>query len=645
MNNRSVGAMVKTKTFKTIAVAGTAFMVVACGLILFAGGAQGKGVPGTISATLEPRRIGLGDSALLTIHISGEQTGPPELSGVDGLRLYTAGKSSQYQSINGRISSVTSYLIHVQGERTGTFTIPPITARINGRVGKTGPINVQVLRTGGARASARAIPPSGMGVHARSSDSGKNRARPAFLRIMPSKARSFVGETVPVEVRAYFRQGIQATLNSLPVLSGDAFSCRPFSRKPKQEEKLVDGVPYTVLTWYTTLSAVKEGEYPVRAYIDATLLIPEMKKGRHSRFGRGIFDDDFFNSFFSHAREKEVKLKSLRLKMRVLPLPGHGRPANFGGAVGRFTLSATASPKSGMVGDPITLKTTIKGKGNFDRVSKPILSSCEGWKTYGPTTLFKPSDSAGLRGKKLFEQPIIPLDASKKEIPPIVFSYFDTKSEKYVTLRTKAIPVNIVPASTRVDAARQNRSEDNLANNGSASRPTESTGEGRERKGLAPIHLGLGAVVSDLRPILKKPWFVGAQGISLGVLFVGLFVGRRRSMVSNDPDILKRKQIRRKVVKSINEMDRAVREHDVPRFFNNCRIASQECLGEIWSMAPESITLADVKERLVKNGEGIRLVFETADAVAYSGRSFSQDELKEYRDLVKKEIKELRKQT
>ena len=627
-------AKVRTVSFKRIIITGMAFAFIMYALVLFAGHAQGRGPAGNISVMLEPQQIALGDSAVLTIHVSGEQTGRPVISHVDGLHFFPRGQSRQFQSINGKASSIVSYIYQVQAERPGNYFIPPVKVNISGQTKKTEAISLNVLKASGVRAGTVPLPPPGMVRQARTSGLRANEeSRVAFLRVAPSKHRAYVGELVPVEIKAYFRQGLQATLNSFPVLSNNAFACQSLNQKPRKTEEVIDGDIYTVLTWFTAMSAVKDGKHPVSGELDATLLIPESSSRRHSSSGRSIFDDDFFNSFFSRTTEKAVKLSSPGQKMRVLPLPSSGRPKDFGGAVGRFRLSSTASPKSSMVGDPITIKITVKGTGNFDRVSSPVLSSLEGWKTYTPVASFKPADSAGYKGKKQFEQAIIPLDASIKKIPALIFSYFDIGTEKYVTLRTSPISVNINPASYQAKASSLSN---HSAQSESLSGSVEKTG------GLAPIHVDLGPVMTSLRPILNKPWFIGAQGISLGVLFVGLFLGHRNRRLSNDPTVLKKKEVKQKVSRWVKEMDRAVAGHDVPVFFNACRSAAQERLGEIWSLPPETITLADVKERLPESA-GIRHVFETADAVAYSGRSFSQDELRQCRDLVIKELKNMEK--
>jgi len=635
------GNLIKTFAWNRVMIAGTCCLVVACALILFVRGAQGRGPGGNISARIEPQQIALGEAAILAVYISGEQTGPPSISQVDGLRIFPMGQSSQYQSINGKVSSTVSYLYQVQAEDSGHYTIPSVRANIDGQIKKTEPISLRVSGPGHSRGfSSAPLPAPAPNV---AKQSGTSSFRPGeedqvvFLRVRPSKYRSYVGELVPIEIKAFFRQGLQATLNSFPVLNNNAFACEGLSRKPTQTEEIIDGVPYIVLTWNTAMSAVKEGEYPVSVDLDATLIIPQRSRRRHSAFGSSMFDDAFFNNFFNTTREEAVKLTSSRQKMRVLPLPRAGRPKNFSGAVGRFKLWASASLKSCMVGDPITLKMTVKGEGNFDRVSSPLLTSPKGWKTYTPTASFTPADSSSYKGNKRFEQAIIPLEPSIDKIPPVEFSYFNASSEKYITLRTKPIKIKIKPDSLQVRKSPPN----GVSLQASLTGTSDFSGSINTSSDLAPIHVGLGPVVTNLKPVLANPWFIGAQGIPLSFLFAGLLLGRRNRRLSNNPALMNKKYVKQKVGKSIKEMDRAIAGHDVPGFFYACRTAAQERLGEVWCQAPESITLVEVKERLAEKAAGIRHVFEHADAVAYSGQTFSQEELKQCRDLVIKELKNL----
>ena len=639
-------------------MAGAMFLLADVAVAFFSSGSQAgwakgnrnnPGVShGQVSAAIEPGAIAMGEAAILVVQVSGEQAGTPELMAVDGLRFYTMGRSSQYQSINGRVSATTSYLFQVQPEHAGDFVIPPVQADIDGNIQKSEPVTLRVAQGTSGHSRGSALPSSRQPSQNRASSRAGGHAKkgqlmsweigkPAFLRVLPRENRAYVGELLPMEIKAYFHSGVQASLRTLPVITGGAFACGELKDKPAQTEEILDGVPYNVLTWYTAMSAVKEGEHPVSAELDAMLDIPEQSR-RRSPFGRGLFDDDFFSGFFRNIREEPVKLANPRLKIRVLPLPKMGRPKDFAGAVGQFTLSATATPQKTMAGDPITIKMHIKGTGNFDRVSTPQLKMNEEWKTYKPSASFQPQNSAGYTGEKSFEQAVIPTDNAIKTIPPITFSYFDTEKEKYITLKTKAIPLTLtapqaqpVQSTTAKVLEKRNKSEE----------PVSTGRKNSEKNDLAPIHVAMGSAVKSLRPLVENPWFMGAQTLPVSAIFLGLFFSRRQKRRLNDPGLIRKKQVKQKITLSIRKMDQAIKAHDVPEFFNACRAASQERLGEIWGQTPDSITLAEIKHHLGKNGMGMATVFENADAAAYSGRSFSVEELQKIRDLVVHELKDL----
>ena len=152
-------AKVRTVSFKRIIIAGMAFAFIMHALVLFTGYAQARGPAGDISATLEPRQIALGDCAMLTIYVSGEQTGRPVISHVDGLHFFPTGQSSQIQSINGMTSSMISYIYQVQAERPGDYSIPPVKVNINGQIKKTDDISLSVLKAVGVSAGTVPLPP------------------------------------------------------------------------------------------------------------------------------------------------------------------------------------------------------------------------------------------------------------------------------------------------------------------------------------------------------------------------------------------------------------------------------------------------------------------------------------------------------
>jgi hypothetical protein len=115
-------------------------------------------------------------------------------------------------------------------------------------------------------------------------------------------------------------------------------------------------------------------------------------------------------------------------------------------------MSTEAKPTSVQTGDPITVTSTISGRGNFGRLSAPVLEDERGWHKYPPSSKFKQDDDVGISGAKTFETVISP-NEKKPAVPPFVFSFFDPAKEKYVTLRSDPIAINVQGAATAASAS------------------------------------------------------------------------------------------------------------------------------------------------------------------------------------------------
>jgi hypothetical protein len=128
--------------------------------------------------------------------------------------------------------------------------------------------------------------------------------------------------------------------------------------------------------------------------------------------------------------------------MQVKPLPAEGRPKDFAGAIGKFQFSATGTPERVKIGEPVAMKLTIQGRGNFDRIGQPPLVQPDGWTTYSAKEQFLPGDGLGTEGVKTFELPVTPI-AKQTAMPVFAFSFFDVETEKYVTLKSAAAPLQV----------------------------------------------------------------------------------------------------------------------------------------------------------------------------------------------------------
>lgn len=580
--------------------------------------------PSHITATLDSASIALGDSAQLTINISGGDGTPPQLPAVSGLEFTPAGQSSSYESINGAVTSSISLTFQVTPDRVGTFTMPAI--RVPGG-GSSQPLTLQVSLSGGAPTSPSASLPSpnmsSGGVDAADQASGS----PAFLRVVIPKRQLYVGERVPVQIKAYFSDDLSASLNGLPVLNSDAFILNQLDAKPDQAQEIVVGQPYNVVSWSSALSAVKSGDYP----LNLELPVIERVQQRGGGSDDSPFSDPFFNEFFNHTVEKPLTLRSGAENIKVLPLPATGQPADFSGAVGRFEVVSDAAPTQLTVGDPITLHLKVTGRGNFDRVYSLGLAASTEWKTYPPSAQFAPADNAGYSGTKTFEQAVVPRTAGPQKIPAITFSYFDPERRQYVTRATTPIAIEVAPggvSSVPVLPASPAGSAASLSVNPAAS-------------ALAPNKVEAGHFVSSLEPVLFQPWFVAAQGVPVMALIAGLYVQRRRQRRAQDAEWTRNRAAQACVWEQLEAMEQALAANSAPAFFTAARQAVQAEFARRLRLSPSQVTAAQICQRWNGAAGDWRSLFAVADDVNYSGRSVPLEDLQRWNETVRHHLKTL----
>ena len=605
-------------------------VIVAClcvtALVAAAFGAQSQ-----INAELEPQSISLGESAELTVTVSGSDPAASTVPHVDGLEIEPIGEQTSMQIINGNVTSSVSQLFRVTPNRAGDFTIPAIG-------GSGQPIRLHVDKAAGGQtqrtmSQGRSHLPAPRFSQPSNSTPIDSKNQSAFLRIELPRRELIVGELVPVKVKAYFRAGVSASLNGLPTLSSDAFTLNKLDDNPEQNRELIDGVPYTVVTWTSALSSVKAGDYPLN--LDLPVMVRVQEKGALGNnpfkdfFGDdSAFDDPFFDNFFSNATQEPLTLHTDGATVKIKSLPAQGRPADFSGAVGQFDMTAEAPAKNGTTGDPLTLKINITGHGNFDRVTTNGLTSSSDWKIYKPNGKFTPDDSAGIEGTKTFEQSIVPTKPGAQEIPALSFSYFDPETQRYVTKTTAPIAVDIAQGSATTPAA-----------------PPTSAPAAHAAKtnsdGLAPDQGGTGRSVASLRPLVLTPWFIAVNAVTIAALFFGAVLRWLRQRRANDPRRLEREAVEKSFRESLAKMDAALKVQDAPQFFTAACKALQERLAAKWKLPASRVTIPEIRARLNGDGEQIRSVFQVADEIAYSGRQFTAPDLQQWRGIVKEQLQQL----
>jgi len=591
----------------------------------------------TVTATLEPADIALGEVAQLTVTVQGQSADEPQISPVNGLDFQPVGQSSQIQVINGAMTANVSYTYAVAATRPGSFTISANTAGQGADTAVAQPVILKVRKGTGGASAFNSPTPNSLPSPAVSGNeepvSAEEQQSFGFLRLVTPKKEFYVGEMVPVELKAFFRAGVELRVDGLPTLNSDAFTMNRLDNQPARSQQLINGVPYTVFTWPTVITAVKAGDYELSVGIPTTVTLRQPAPRPRSRTG-SPFDDDFFDQafrgFLGSATQKQVALTSEPNGVKILSLPAENRPATFTGAVGQFELAAESVPAKIAAGDPVALKLKITGVGNFARVTAPAVEKSEAWNTYKPGAKFEAADSVGYAGTKLFEQALVPLQTGKLEIPALAFSYFDPGQKQYVT-RTLP-PVNLEVAPGQFPATAVTPTSIALP---AAPAIAAATSD------LAPNKLTSGRFTATLRPWCLNPWLMVGAILPSAAALVAYFTLHRRRQLANDPKHVRVAKSQRALRLQLEVLERAAAAGDTESFFSAACAAFQNLLGLRWSLPPRTITLAEINARMNGEADGLRTIFGLADEAVYTGRAFASDELRQLQKLVNNELKKL----
>jgi BatD DUF11 like domain len=588
------------------------------------------GAASRFSVTIDPANFDVNESAELTITATGDEDAVPLIPHVPGLVINPDGQSSSIQQINGAVRAIFARTYRVTATHEGTFTIPPI------QIGSvtTAAVTVHVTAAGtgsrghpGGDAQQDRIAPADM--------AAALRAAMPMMKVVLPRSRLYVGELVPIQIKAYFREGVSARLEGPLAAVGDAFTVSGLDKRPTQTQEEVGGVGYTVLTWSSVLGALKSGDYPVGLEMPVTLNIQlpgtdsDMAARLRALFGtssRGAFmNDSDFGNLFGKVVQKTVSLKPEATPVTVLPLPVDGRPADFGGAVGQFQVASELMPAGGAVGDPLTFKFTVTGKGNLSRVSSDALHDSAQWRVYRTDSKVTADDDTGLQGFKTFSQPVIPLQAGQITLPGVSFSYFDPETARYVTQATQPIRVTVVPGAAAAQATATLQGAGAPANAAPA-----ASGDA-----LAPDVVVTRERSATLDPLIWQRWFAQAALAPVLLMLAAVTLIRRQQRRSADPALMLHAARLAAVKINIESMAAAVNRGDSPAFFTAARHALQERLADRWQVPAESVDQKLIGARVPgENGAQLQAIFAMAEKAVYAAENPGAAGLQEWQRRV-----------
>ncbi|HEU5069501.1 MAG TPA: BatD family protein [Verrucomicrobiae bacterium] len=544
----------------------------------------------TFTATLDHDTILLGDTATLSLKFDGgDPTSPPSLPDLPGLEFPNASTPSVSRfDINGQHTLVLSLI--VKPTQTGDFTIPALNVKVGGETLTSEPIRFKVVRP--------TAPAPG---------SAAEQQSLALLRLALPQQQLFTGQTFVLEMQLLLHGGIKGIGGAdLPGLQ------RPLQLdgctvgkavESQQRQTVIGNTSFTVVPVQIPVTVLKAGKLQIGPLDGAVVVTLPSRR-------RDPMDFDPFG-MFDRGVQQRVALATPAQTLDVLPLPETGRPATFTGAVGRFELAVSAGPTNVAVGDPITVRIQIHGRGSLDSFTLPAQAAWKEFKIYPPTAKTDTTGELGLEGTKTFEQVVVPQNTEIKEIPPFEFSYFDPEKRAYETLRQAARPIIVRPSgSTPAPSA-------DIA-------VTAAPGNPSPAEDIVHIKPRLGVVRRLTTPWIEQPWFVALQAVPL-LGFLGVVCWRKRTdALANNPRLRRQRHVAQVVNAGLIELQGQAAAQQAGQFFATVFRLLQEQIGERLDLPATAITEAVVDEKLRARGlpgptaEALHGLFQLCNQARYA---------------------------
>ncbi len=388
----------------------------------------------TFQASVSNTKVGLNERLEVSFTFSGEDINSlknfnaPDFNGFHVLS--GPNQSTSMQIINGAVSASKTLSYILQPKNEGTFTISSASIDFKGNVLKTNSIKIEVVKGN--------VTPNRSGNE--STISNEEIAENLFIRASADKNRVYQGEQVTVVYKLYTRLNIaaQMSVSKLPQYSGFWAEELETTSNISFTTEVVEGKQYRVgVLKRVALFPSQSGELSVTPF-ELTVPVQIQKK----RKSNNIFDD-FFGDPFGRGETIQVQAKSNTLKVNVKPLPEIDKPVSFNGAVGNFSLDVKLDKNETKSNEPVSLKVNIAGTGNIKLLGIGELKLPPGIEMYDPQTNEDIKRSGKVNGKKTLEYLLVPRAVGEKEIPPVEFSFFDPAKEKYVTLLSEPLTINV----------------------------------------------------------------------------------------------------------------------------------------------------------------------------------------------------------
>jgi len=481
---------------------------------------------------------------------------------------------SSFQIINGHTtqSSSITFTYIVVAVKNGTFTIPAAQITAAGKNVSSGTLKITVSgqaqsgQQGGQRQQQMPSQPRAAGSPISGSD--------LFIKVSANKKRVHEQEPVLLTYKVYTLVDLTQLEGKMPELNGFHTQEVPLPQQKSFKIEQVNGRPYRTVTW---------SQYVMFPQITGKLKIPSITfNGIVVQQNRAI---DPFEAFFNGGSgyvEVKKQIQAPGIEIQVDPLPA--RPANFSGGVGHFNVTAQLENTEVKANEAVKLRVIVSGVGNLKLIKQPVVEFPKDFDRYDAKITDKSKlTTNGVEGSMIYDFLAVPRHQGKYDIPPVEFTYYDTGSNSYKTVKSQGFTLNVLK--------------------GSGGNSTMSDFTGQEdlkllNKDIRYIKTG----ATEQHAI--DDFFFGSTGywtalVVLALLFISLFVVFRQRAIAGADIVGKRAGRANKVAtKRLRKAARLMKDGKPSEFYDEVLRALWGYVGDKLNMRIEQLSRDNICQQL-----------------------------------------------
>lgn len=371
-------------------------------------------------AKVSKNKLGVNERLRIDFEMNqdGDNFNPPDFTGFTVVGGPNQSVSNSW--INGKRSFKKTYTYFLSPKKRGSFTISQATINIKDEIYKTTPIKVEVT-------AAVDIPKD-------PNDPNYLASENIHLVAEVSKTNPYINEAITVVYKLYVSPKIAVdNWNEIDTPRyNDFWSQNINTQGQKVQNGTYKGEDYRYLILRkTVLYPQKTGKLNIEPLtLDLSMRVPTNRR-------------DIFGSLLMTRINKTVSAGNKTINVKALP--NAGKPADFTGAVGDFSLDVSASKSELDASESLQLKVDVSGNGNLKLFKLPKISLPSSLEVYEPEHEENVrTNLGGMQGNISDTYTVVPQYKGKYPIPSISFSYFDLKTESYKRLSSDEIVINVL---------------------------------------------------------------------------------------------------------------------------------------------------------------------------------------------------------